>query len=479
MPKSILGDDPFAEDFIKQEKPRAASKKKKPAKPFKKKAPAAKKKKKPARPTKKKAVTPLAKKMAVKPTTKKAAKPKKKKPPVTPKKKAVPKTKEETGTSSYKKMPVEFKVEGGWPPMADGASARRAARAITSQGDAPPRVAASTFSGPGLEPSTETTSPTGSLLNDFKRFERQISTRLKGEEAPLDAAPHSTSLMDQIGQLMDPHFYRKWISNQMMRNRSDVVDDFGLDAVYAERWRPMFKFLYRQYWRVETTGIENIPDQHRALLVSNHSGTLPYDGAMIMYALRYDHPAHRNVRPLVEDFIFHFPFLGAFLNRVGCVRACQENATRLLQQNQTVVVFPEGIKGISKLYRNRYQLQRFGRGGFIKLAFKTRTPIIPTAVVGAEEIHPMLTQITWLAKYLGFPFVPITPTFPWLGPLGLIPMPTKWSIRFGEPIDLVGKYGPDAYKDRLLVSKRTEHVRSTIQGLVDESLSRRRSAIFG
>ena len=453
MPKSILGDDPFAEDFIQQEKPRAASKKKKPAKPSKKKAPVAKKKK-PAKPSKKKA-------------------------PVAKKKKPTVKSEKKTAPQPFEKKPVESRKAREFPPMADGASARRAARAITSQGDAPPRVAASTFSGPGLEPSTETTSPTGSLLNEFKRFERQISTRLKGEEAPLEAAPHSTSLLDQIGQLMDPHFYRKWISNQMMRNRSDVVDDFGLDAVYAERWRPMFKFLYRQYWRVETSGIENIPDQHRALLVSNHSGTLPYDGAMIMYALRYDHPAHRNVRPLVEDFIFHFPFLGAFLNRVGCVRACQENATRLLQQNQTVVVFPEGIKGISKLYRNRYQLQRFGRGGFIKLAFKTRTPIIPTAVVGAEEIHPMLTQITWLAKYLGFPFVPITPTFPWLGPLGLIPMPTKWSIRFGEPIDLVGKYGPDAYKDRLLVSKLTEHVRSTIQGLVDESLSRRRSAIFG
>jgi 1-acyl-sn-glycerol-3-phosphate acyltransferase len=168
-----------------------------------------------------------------------------------------------------------------------------------------------------------------------------------------------------------------------------------------------------------------------------------------------------------------------FLNRIGCVRACQENAERLLQQDRVVAVFPEGIQGIGKLYQNRYQLQRFGRGGFIKLALKNRTPIIPTAVVGAEEIHPMLTKVTWLAKYLGIPFVPVTPTFPWLGPLGLVPLPSKWIIRFGEPIDLSADHEPEAHQDRLLVSRLTEQVRSRIQGMVDEILAARRSVIFG
>jgi 1-acyl-sn-glycerol-3-phosphate acyltransferase len=181
----------------------------------------------------------------------------------------------------------------------------------------------------------------------------------------------------------------------------------------------------------------------------------------------------------VEDFVFHFPFLGVALNRIGCVRACQENAERLLHNEQLVAVFPEGIKGIGKLYRHRYQLQRFGRGGFIRLAIKTNTPIIPTAVIGAEEVHPMLTKITWLAKYMGIPYIPITPTFPWFGPLGALPLPTKWTIRFGEPLDFAGLYGTDADHDRILVSRLSEQVRSNIQSMVDETLIGRHSIIFG
>jgi 1-acyl-sn-glycerol-3-phosphate acyltransferase len=225
--------------------------------------------------------------------------------------------------------------------------------------------------------------------------------------------------------------------------------------------------------------MENLPDHDRALIVANHAGTLPYDGAMVMCAVKQDHPAHRDVRPLVEDFIFHFPFLGVALNRIGCVRACQENAERLLRHGQLVAVFPEGIKGIGKLYRDRYQLQRFGRGGFIKLALQTRTPIVPTAIIGSEEIHPMLGKVTWLAKYVGIPYVPLTPTFPWLGAAGVIPLPSKWQIRFGEPLNLGGQYGPEAATDSILVNRLTEQVRSTIQSMVDEALRTRRSVMFG
>jgi 1-acyl-sn-glycerol-3-phosphate acyltransferase len=264
-----------------------------------------------------------------------------------------------------------------------------------------------------------------------------------------------------------------------MRTRSDVVDDFGLDPIYAERWRPLLEFLYHSYFRVEAVGMDNLPDHGRALIVSNHSGTLPLDGAMIMFAVRFCHPAHRDVRPLVEDFVFHFPFLGVAMNRIGCVRACQENAERLLDGDQVVAVFPEGIKGIGKRYGERYQLQRFGRGGFVKLALKCRAPVIPAAVIGAEEAYPMLTKVTWLAKYIGIPYIPITPTFPWLGPAGAIPLPSKWTIRFGEPMDLAGKHGVDAHNDRILVNRLTEQVRSTIQTMVDDSLSARRSIIFG
>jgi 1-acyl-sn-glycerol-3-phosphate acyltransferase len=159
------------------------------------------------------------------------------------------------------------------------------------------------------------------------------------------------------------------------------------------------------------------------------------------------------------------------------VRACQENAERLLRQETLLAVFPEGIKGIGKLYKERYKLQRFGRGGFVRLALRTRTPIVPVAIVGAEETNPMLLRLEAIAKPLGIPYVPITPTFPLLGPLGLIPAPTKWKITFGEPIVL--QEGAESETDELLVARISERVRSDIQQLLDTSVRERKSVIFG
>ena len=210
-------------------------------------------------------------------------------------------------------------------------------------------------------------------------------------------------------------------------------------------------------------------------MVANHSGVLPYDGMVIKLAVKLEHPAHRIVRPLVEDFIYHFPFLGASTSRVGAVRACQENAERLLSKEELVAVFPEGIKGNLKFYRQRYQLQRFGRGGFIRLCMHTRSPIIPVAVVGAEEIHPMLTRLGWLARTLKLPYIPVTPTFPFLGPLGAVPLPSKWLIEFGKPMSL-SNYTPEDAEDALKVMQLAEKVRSTIQQMVDDLLKKRESA---
>jgi 1-acyl-sn-glycerol-3-phosphate acyltransferase len=212
--------------------------------------------------------------------------------------------------------------------------------------------------------------------------------------------------------------------------------------------------------------------------VANHSGTLPFDGMMLRRAVRREHPQHRDVRWLAEDGIFHFPFLGSFTNRVGAVRACQENAERLLEQNALVAVFPEGVKGIAKLFKDRYRLQRFGRGGFVKLGLRTRTPVVPVAIVGGEEANPMLSRIDYLTRALGIPYLPVTPTFPWLGPLGLLPAPTKWKIFFGEPIDLQG-YGAESVDDELLVGRLTEQVRGEIQQTLDRALGDRRSVWFG
>jgi 1-acyl-sn-glycerol-3-phosphate acyltransferase len=286
------------------------------------------------------------------------------------------------------------------------------------------------------------------------------------------------TVFDTARELLSTDFYlRKW-GRVGMRRRSEEVDDFGFDPIYDQKLRPALEFLYSRYFRVSTKGIERVPARGRCLLVANHSGTLPLDGVMIKTAVKLEHPDPRDVRWLTEDFITHMPWLGSTMNRLGAVRAHQDNAERLLAKEQLVAVFPEGVKGIGKLFGERYRLQRFGRGGFIKLALRTGTPVVPVAVVGAEETNPLLFRFEYLAKTLGVPYVPVTPTFPLLGPLGLVPAPTKWQIHFGEPMDF-GAHGKDAADDELLVAKLAERVRATIQEMLDEAVGSRKSVFFG
>jgi len=291
-------------------------------------------------------------------------------------------------------------------------------------------------------------------------------------------APPDSTVFDTARELLSSEFYlRKW-GRLGMRNRSEEVDDFGFDPVYEEKVRPVFDFLYERYFRVECEGVANVPDTGRCLLVANHSGTLPYDGIMMKAAVKREHPKHRDVRWLAEDFLFHFPFLGSFTNRIGAVRACQENAERLLSQESLTAVFPEGVKGIGKLFRDRYRLQRFGRGGFVKLCLRTRTPLVPVAVVGAEETNPMLFRIDYLSRALGIPYIPVTPTFPLLGPLGLMPLPTKWKIVFGELVSY-DEYSPEAAEDEMLVARLADQVRASIQTMLDRAVKQRASVWLG
>lgn len=260
--------------------------------------------------------------------------------------------------------------------------------------------------------------------------------------------------------------YRSW------QERYYDVDIYGRDPVILDAVRPFFQWLYATYWRVQVHGVEAIPATGRVLIVANHSGALPYDAAMIHLALYNEHPAHRCSRFLVDDFVYYLPFLGTFINRAGGVRACPENAERLLRAGEAVVAFPEGIKGLGKLYRDRYRLARFGRGGVARVAIRTGAPIIPCAVIGAEEIHPIVWKSPTLAKPFGLPYLPVTPTFPWLGALGLIPLPSQWWICFGEPIR-VDHYSPAKANDPILTHALTERLRARIQQMLREGRQRR------
>ena len=258
---------------------------------------------------------------------------------------------------------------------------------------------------------------------------------------------------------------------------SDDPPNFGHDPAFLLSVAPLLEFLYARYFRVRMLGIENVPLSGPALLVANHSGGLPYDGALLIYGIFRNHPSHRRLRTLVANFAFHSSWMSPVVRRIGGVRAASGHAKALLNAGELVGVFPEGLRGVGKLYRERYRLERFGRGGFARLAKETGAPIIPIAIVGAEEIHPVLARWQWLARRLELPYFPVTPTFPWLGLLGLVPLPTKWRIRFGPPLMPVRPY-PRTPRDQFL-HERAEYVRTEVQRLMDMERLRRNTVIFG
>lgn len=256
------------------------------------------------------------------------------------------------------------------------------------------------------------------------------------------------------------------------------VDDLGFDPEFNDNvLMALVRPLYQSWFRVETSGLENIPDTTGALMVANHSGVIALDAVMTQVALLDEHPAHRHLRMLGSDLVFQSPFIGEIARKAGHTLACHPDAERLLSEGQLVGVWPEGYKGIGKPFAERYKLQRFGRGGFVSAALRTKTPIIPTAIVGAEETYPMIANATVVARLLGLPYFPITPTFPLLGPLGLIPLPSKWFIHFGEPI-LTDQYPDNAADDPMLVFNLTDQVREQIQQTLYRLLMQRPS-VFG
>jgi 1-acyl-sn-glycerol-3-phosphate acyltransferase len=252
-------------------------------------------------------------------------------------------------------------------------------------------------------------------------------------------------------------------------------DEWGFDEDLVELVYPFFRFLYERWWRVTATGVTNVPGHGSAMLVANHAGVLPWDATMISVAIQKEHPLPRHARFMVLDWAFRLPYVSAFMRRVGGVVASPFNATRLLHQGHLLMVFPEGSKGAGKPYSERYRLQRFGRGGFVEIALRASAPIVPVAIVGSEEIYPKVADSRALARLIGAPYFPITPTFPALGVFGAIPLPSHWRIEFCEPIDL-SEYGPEAAEDRSLVFELSERIRDTIQEKLYENLVKRGSA---
>lgn len=336
-----------------------------------------------------------------------------------------------------------------------------------------PSKAARLVGNTGPQPASPTVPP-ASAGPAVPAVRARRSTDAPDVPVPVASEPHEVITDAEI-----PLDGEGWLEFARRRISGDYsVDDFGFDPELTDRvLLTLVRPLYRSWFRVETTGLENVPSASGALVVANHSGVIALDSVMAQVALHDEHPAHRHLRMLGANLVFQTPFMGEVARKAGHTLACHPDAERLLAAGEIVGVWPEGFKGVGKPFGQRYKLQRFGRGGFVSAALRTGAPIIPTAIVGAEEIYPMIGNAKTIARIFGLPYFPITPTFPWFGPLGLIPLPSKWMIHFGEPIR-TDHFPEGAADDPMVVFNLTDQVREQIQQSLYRLLVKRPSA-FG
>jgi 1-acyl-sn-glycerol-3-phosphate acyltransferase len=269
------------------------------------------------------------------------------------------------------------------------------------------------------------------------------------------------------------------VATAMEALQQPSIDPFGYDPALVTRVRPYCRFLYRRYWRVQTEGLEHVPGTGPALIVGNHSGGIPLDAIMIGTAIDLEHPQHRLLRFLYDRFVAAMPLVPEFYDRLGAAVATIPNARRLLEMGELVGFFPEGVDGVAKGIWQSYRVQRF-HTSFVRLSLTMGVPIIPTAVVGAEETYPVIakwTRLGPLKQLLNVPYVPVTPLFPFLGPFGIIPLPTKWRIRFGPPIRFFENPRHRGRPQGKAITALAEDVRRRIQAMLHELLAER-EAIF-
>ncbi|MEE2679149.1 MAG: lysophospholipid acyltransferase family protein [Myxococcota bacterium] len=302
----------------------------------------------------------------------------------------------------------------------------------------------------------------------FPASSRRYGTRAGTPEATVETPGRGAVLVALAAEL------RERLATLGMREQSAVVDEFGMDEAALHRAGPVLDGLFDTWWRVAVHGLDRLPPTGGCLLAANRSGVVPYDGLMLSHAIARFEPSRTRPAFLVDDRVAGLPFVQPRLARLGGVRACTENTLRLLRAGRRVIAFPEGVRGATKLFRDRYRLQRFSRGGVVRLALETGLPLLPVGIVGAEEAHPVLFKAHRPARAVGLSYLPVTLTFPLLGPFGLVPLPTKWGIRIGEPLAL-DDLPPDAAQDDRLVSRLTEELRVRVQERVDRALGDRQS----
>lgn len=315
-------------------------------------------------------------------------------------------------------------------------------------------------------------------------IEHRLDSALGGLEGRLEdfasragVAAVQGELREALARLVPPLRQRLGTLGDLVRlfEPAERLDPYGMDPRFAERLAPVVEFFYSTWWRVQVRGIDAVPSSGPAIVVASHAGIVPWDAFVLRHALRRDHPAHRDLRPLLDDRECALPIFGAAALRAGAVRASADAAARLLAGGNVVGVFPEGSAGARKPWRDRYTLVRFGRGGFVKVALRAQAPIVPCAIVGSEEASPGISRRGWLAERLGVPLLAANPALQ-LAPAALLPLPSRWTLRFGDPVDVAG-HDPAAADDPAIVNALTERVRGVVQAMLDEDVAAR-SSVF-
>jgi 1-acyl-sn-glycerol-3-phosphate acyltransferase len=341
----------------------------------------------------------------------------------------------------------------------------------SSRSSAARRAAAARAEGSRRHPSLLTDSGGRASAEQIAAVVREIDQRRGAVSGTETVEETPSELAKRIGSIAE--FIRK----RMMGDYT--VDEFGFDPHLNDAiFLPLLRVLFNSWFRVEVSGIENLPRTGAALVVANHAGVLPFDGLMTAVAVHDKHPTHRDLRLLAADMVFDMPMLGQAARKAGHTMACTADAHRLLAAGELTAVFPEGYKGLGKHFKDRYKLQRFGRGGFVGAALRTKAPIVPCSIVGSEEIYPMVADVKLLARLLGLPYFPVTPLFPLAGPVGMVPLPSKWHIQFGEPIE-TADYDESAAEDPMITFELTDQVRETIQQTLYQLLANRRNMFLG